>query len=146
MWKGILSGWDIFHHHLKLVVGLGTLTIWHDHWCGDIPLKVMFPVLFSCFSSQSASVASCLYASTDGAGRSWNITFIRDFNDWEIEEVLAFFTFIHANIPTTLDPDSLFWKLHHHGKFDVKSFYHALVGHSAISFPWRAIWRVKAPL
>uniref|UniRef100_A0A2N9G8A9 Reverse transcriptase zinc-binding domain-containing protein n=1 Tax=Fagus sylvatica TaxID=28930 RepID=A0A2N9G8A9_FAGSY len=146
LWKGILSRWDIFHHHVKLVAGLGSRTLfWHDHWCGDIPLKVRFPVLFSCSSSQSASVASCLYSSNDGAGRSWNITFIRDFNDWEIEEVLAFFTFIHANVPTTLDPDSLSWKLRLHGKFDVKSFYHALAGHSAISFPWRAIWRVKAP-
>ena len=144
LWKGILSGWDIFHHHLKLVAGLGTRTLfWHDRWCGDIPLKVMFPMLFSCSSSQSALVASCLYASIDGAGRSWNITFIQDFNDWEIEEVLAFFTFILANIPTTLDLDSLFWKLCHHGKFDVKSFYHALAGHSTISFPWRAIWRSK---
>ena len=144
LWKGILSGWDIFHHHFKLVAGLGTRTLfWHDRWCGDIPLKVMFPMLFSCSSSQSALVASCLYASTDGAGRSWNITFIQDFNDWEIEEVLAFFTFILANIPTTLDLDSLFWKLCHHGKFDVKSFYHALAGHSTISFPWRAIWRSK---
>uniref|UniRef100_A0A2N9EUT4 Uncharacterized protein n=1 Tax=Fagus sylvatica TaxID=28930 RepID=A0A2N9EUT4_FAGSY len=108
LWKGILSGWANFHHQVKLVAGLGTrILFWHDHWCGDIPLKVRFPVLFSCSSSQSASVASCMYSSSDGAGRSWNITFIRDFNDWEIEEVLAFFTFIHANIPTTLDPDSL---------------------------------------
>ena len=61
LWKGILSGWDIFHHHLKLVAGLGTRTLfWHDRWCGDIPLKVMFPMLFSCSSSQSALVASCL--------------------------------------------------------------------------------------
>ena len=27
----------------------------------------------------------------------------------------------------------------------MKSFYRALAGHFAIYFPWRAIWRVKAP-
>ena len=69
VWKGIFSGWDVFHHHLQLVVGLGTRTrFWHDNWCGDIPLKVMFPVLFSCSSSQAASVASCLSASSVGVG------------------------------------------------------------------------------
>ena len=78
VWKGIFSGWDIFHPHLKLVAGLGMRTLfWHDNWGGDIPLKVMFPVLFSCSSSQAASVASCLSASNVGVGRTWNITFIR---------------------------------------------------------------------
>lgn len=33
-----------------------------------------------------------------GGGRVWNITFIQDFNDWEVEEVNAFFTFIHLKI------------------------------------------------
>jgi hypothetical protein len=104
VWKGILSGWDVFQHHVELVAGLGSrILFWHDSWCGDIPLKVMFPVLFSCSSSQSASVASCLSSSFGGAGRVWNITFIRDFNDWEVEEVLAFFNFIESKIPATLD-------------------------------------------
>ena len=31
VWKGILSGWDVFHQHLKLVAGLGTrILFWHD--------------------------------------------------------------------------------------------------------------------
>ena len=123
-----------------------TILFWHDNWCGDIPLKVvMFPVLFSCSSSQSASVASCLSDSIGGAGRVWNIAFIRDFNDWEVEEVLAFFNFIESKIPATLDSDSMLWKLRQHGRFDVKSFYQALDSPSTIVFPWRAIWRVKAP-
>jgi hypothetical protein len=146
VWRGILSGWDVFHQHLQLVAGLGSQVLfWHDNWCGDVPLKVLFPVLFSCSSSQSASVASCLTPSNAGAGRMWNVTFIRDFNDWEFEEVLAFFSFIQSKIPATLDSDFSLWKLHQHGNFDVKSFYHAIDNHSAVSFPWRAIWKVKAP-
>jgi hypothetical protein len=37
------------------------------------------------------------------------------------------------------------WKLRQHGNFDVKSFYHALDVRSELSFPWRPIWKVKAP-
>jgi hypothetical protein len=71
--------------------------------------------------------------------------FVRDFNDWEVEEVLAFFNFIHSKLPAGLDPDCMHWKLRQHGEFDVKSFYHALDVKLDIKFPWKAIWRVKAP-
>ena len=59
--------------------------------------------------------------------------------------MLEFFTFIHSKIPAGLDPDSMCWKLRQHGNFDVKSFYHALDVRSELSFPWKAIWKVKAP-
>jgi len=29
--------------------------------------------------------------------------------------------------------------------FEVKTLYQALVCHEAVSFPWKGIWRVKAP-
>uniref|UniRef100_A0A2N9FG38 Reverse transcriptase domain-containing protein n=1 Tax=Fagus sylvatica TaxID=28930 RepID=A0A2N9FG38_FAGSY len=62
-----------------------------------------------------------------------------------VEEVLAFINFIHSKIPVDLAPDSISWKLRQNGEFDVKSFYHALDVKVDIKFPWRAIWRVKAP-
>ena len=80
-----------------------------------------------------------------GEGRVWNITFIQDFNDWEVEEVLAFFTFTHLKTPASVNPDTMRWKLRHHGVFDAKSLYHALDGKNDFKFPWKAIWRVKAP-
>ena len=55
-------------------------------------LKTMFSVLFACSSSRDASLASCLTNSGVNEGRVWNITFIRDFNDWEVKEVLLFST------------------------------------------------------
>ncbi len=59
--------------------------------------------------------------------------------------MLAFINFIHSKIPVDLAPDSISWKLRQNGEFDVKSFYHALDVKVDIKFPWRAIWRVKAP-
>ncbi len=80
LWKGILFGWDFFKQHVELVAGMGDrIRFWHDHWCGSVPLKTLFPVLFSCSASRDASIASSL--SGVSGDRTWNITFIRDFND-----------------------------------------------------------------
>uniref|UniRef100_A0A2N9FDH1 Reverse transcriptase domain-containing protein n=1 Tax=Fagus sylvatica TaxID=28930 RepID=A0A2N9FDH1_FAGSY len=146
LWKGIFSGWDSFHQQVELVAGLGNrIRFWHDIWCGDAPLKALFPLLFACSTDQSTYIDSRLLSSGVGEGRTWNITFFRDFNDWEVDEVLAFFTFIHSKIPAGLNPDSMRWKLRQHGEFDVKSLYHALDVKIDIKFPWKAIWRAKVP-
>jgi hypothetical protein len=105
----------------------------------------MFPVLFGCSSNKDAFIASLLTRISDGASRVWNITFIREFNDWEIEEVLTFFNFIQCKIPGREVPDAMRWKPCKHGLFDTRSFYHALRGNNEIKFPWKSNWGVKAP-
>uniref|UniRef100_A0A2N9FZT4 Reverse transcriptase domain-containing protein n=1 Tax=Fagus sylvatica TaxID=28930 RepID=A0A2N9FZT4_FAGSY len=102
-------------------------------------------VMFSCSSDKSASLASVLSRSDEGAQRVWNFSFIQDFNDWEMDEVLTFFNLIHSKIPRHEGPDVMKWSLRQHGRFGSKSFYQALIGQSNIHFPWKAIWRVKAP-
>ena len=117
----------------------------HDKWCGDVTLKNMFPVLYACSTSQNASLASCLISSSVGEARVWHLSFIRDFNDWEVEEILAFFKFIQSKIPCHVEPNEMRWKHHSSRVFDTKSFYQAIAGKQDIKFPWKAIWRVKAP-
>uniref|UniRef100_A0A2N9GQ21 Reverse transcriptase domain-containing protein n=1 Tax=Fagus sylvatica TaxID=28930 RepID=A0A2N9GQ21_FAGSY len=90
LWKGIMLGRDLFSQHIELIPG----------------------------QDKSASLASVLSRSDEGVQRVWNFSFIRDFNDWEMDE---------------------------HGRFGSKSFYQAFIGQSNIQFPWKAIWRVKAP-
>ncbi len=108
LWKGIFLGWDLFNQQMELVAGLGNrIRFWHDKWCGDAPLNALFPSLFACSISQSASIDSCLLSSGVGEGKSWNITFLRDFNDWEVDEVLAFFTFIYSKILVGVNQDSM---------------------------------------
>uniref|UniRef100_A0A2N9ESH0 Reverse transcriptase zinc-binding domain-containing protein n=1 Tax=Fagus sylvatica TaxID=28930 RepID=A0A2N9ESH0_FAGSY len=146
LWKGILSGWDFFHHHVELAAGLGNrIRFWHDNWCGNVPLKSKFPVLFACAVAKDASIASSLVSSGSNGGRTWDILFTRDFNDWEVAQVLTFFNFIHSRIPTSVGPDTMHWKPRKHGVFDTKSFYQVIDGAQDINFPWKAIWRVKAP-
>uniref|UniRef100_A0A2N9FD38 SMP-LTD domain-containing protein n=1 Tax=Fagus sylvatica TaxID=28930 RepID=A0A2N9FD38_FAGSY len=146
LWKGIMLGRDLFSQHIELIPGQGNrILFWHDSWCGMTPLKSLFPVMFSCSSDKSASLASVLSRSDEGARRVWNFSFIRDFNDWEMDEVLTFFNLIHSKIPRHEGPDVMKWSLRQHGRFGSKSFYQALIGQSNIHFPWKAIWRVKAP-
>jgi hypothetical protein len=102
-------------------------------------------VLFSCSSNKTVSIESLFIKPVEGGVRVWNFSFIRDFNNWEMDEVLNFFTFIHPKIPNNEGPDIMRWTLRKYGRFDAKSFYLALSGKFDIIFPWKAIWRVKAP-
>ena len=62
-----------------------------------------------------------------------------------MEEVLSFFNLIHSKIPNNEGADVMKCTLSKRGRFEAKSFYQTLIGKSAIHFPWKAIWRVKAP-
>jgi hypothetical protein len=42
--------------------------------------------------------------------------------------------------------DKLCWTHSKRELFDVKSYYNVLVPHNSIHFPWKSIWRNKAPL
>ena len=146
LWKGIMLGRDKFRSHIELVAGRGDRVLfWHDIWCCGIPLKSLFLVLCSCASNKTASIESLLIRPVEGGGRVWNLTFTRNFNDWEMDEVLNCFTFIHSKTPPNEDPDVLRWTPRQHGRFKAKSFYQVLSGKVDITFPWKAIWRVKAP-
>ena len=106
---------------------------------------VLFPTLFTCTSNREAVLTS-----PDSRGvREWKISFVRDFNDWEVDLVAEFFHFLHShNVPsaaTSLAPDGLRWKLCKDGVFTSCSFYYALIDRRGVRFPWKSIWRVKAP-
>ena len=49
-----------------------------------------------------------------------------------------------SNLPPTENGDRVKWKLKN-GDFDICSFYNKLRGPLPIIFPWKGIWRVKAP-
>jgi hypothetical protein len=38
------EGMECFAHHMRYDVGDGSILLfWHDMWCGELPLKVLFP-------------------------------------------------------------------------------------------------------
>ena len=74
----------------------------------------------------------------------WNVRFIRDFNDWEMDEGLHFLRILGANTPPMDVGDWMRWKLKPNGVFDIWSFYNKLRDSPSTVFPWKAIWRAKA--
>ena len=56
--------------------------------------------------------------------------------------------FLHtlgSNLPHSEHGDRMIWKLSKKGDFNVRSFYDKFRGLLPIIFPWKGIWKVKAP-
>jgi hypothetical protein len=80
----------------------------------------------------------------DGVAR-WNVVFTRYAQDWEVKMVLSFYEQLYSTRIRHGEVDRLVWNLSKRRSFEVKTFYRALACQEAVSFPWKGIWRVKAP-
>uniref|UniRef100_A0A2N9GN59 Reverse transcriptase domain-containing protein n=1 Tax=Fagus sylvatica TaxID=28930 RepID=A0A2N9GN59_FAGSY len=146
VWKGIVLGWDDYFQHIEFVVGLGNrIRFWQDKWCEDMALMDRFPTLYACSAQREVTIAAVLMRPAAGGPCEWNVTFGRDFNDWEIDLVVDFFQLLASKTPTNEGPDRLRWKGRKDGVFTSRSFYHALTDRPGVPFPWKGIWAVKAP-
>jgi hypothetical protein len=48
LWKYIKRGWRIFSSHIRFDLGDGMrIRFWDDVWCGEVCLKIAFPVLYN---------------------------------------------------------------------------------------------------
>jgi hypothetical protein len=70
------------------------VSLWHDRWCSDRSLKEIFPGLFGCSLTQEDTIGPALVPQGIGQPRRWNIRFGRGFNDWELDQVVAFFSLL----------------------------------------------------
>jgi hypothetical protein len=146
LWRHIRKWWEVFSTHIGFEVGLGTrVSFWHDNWCSDRPLKELFPRLYGFSLNQEATVASVLVSQGDDQSHGWNVTFGRDFNDWELDQVVDFFSLLHSHTPRGVEVDKLVWRPSWKGIFEARSFCHVLHVTPTICFPWKCIWGVKAP-
>jgi hypothetical protein len=140
--------WTLDRHNVKLGRLFSACGVcgWSRHkWCGDATLMALLPNLFAYSSNREATIDNDL-TSTDFRGvREWNVTFVRDFNDWGVDVVVEFFQFLHSHTTPITAPDGLHWKLCKDGVFASRSFYYALNARMGVSFPWKSIWMVKAP-
>jgi len=61
VWKFIRRGWDNVAKYLRFDVGEGShIRFWHDLWCGNRPLKLCYPALYSIARSSYAWVVDNL--------------------------------------------------------------------------------------
>lgn len=75
----------------------------------------------------------------------WNISFTRATQDWEMNSFADFYSLLYSIKPNNVQEDGLWWVPAGKGVFSICSFYKALTQDSNIRFPWRWIWRHKAP-
>ena len=86
VWKEILkeAGWC--WDNLVFKVGKGNkIRFWTDMWCGDSALSQRFPHLYI-LAAHRNEIVEDMWDQNVGEG-GWNLRFIRDFNDWEVEMV-----------------------------------------------------------
>ena len=62
-----------------------------------------------------------------------------------MDEELHFLRILGANTPPMEAGDQMRWKLKPNGVFDIQSYYNKLRDSLSTVFPWKVIWRVKAP-
>lgn len=73
LWKCIRGGgWDGFAHHVRYGVGDGSKVLfWHDVRYGEIPLKNLFPELFTIVCGKDSWVEENMQ--TQNGNILWNI-------------------------------------------------------------------------
>jgi hypothetical protein len=59
--------------------------------------------------------------------------------------ILSFFDRIYSSYVRYGEGDRLVWNPSKKGFFEVSSYYEVLIRRNGPSFPWKSIWRVKAP-
>ena len=124
-------------------MGKGTkVRFWTDHWCGNAALSQIFPLLFELAAHRNATVNE-VWDPSFGQG-SWNISFSRDFNDWEVDLVGSLLSMLR-DYKISSEEDSVFWKGGGSGIFRVKEAYNLLVASNDIVFPKKCIWVDKVP-
>jgi hypothetical protein len=144
VWKHIWRGWDKFRNFLCFEVAVGShVSFWHNWWCRDRSLKQCFPVLFSIVRNKDAMVANNLVVQNGVI--QLNVIFTHPVPEWEMEMVLSFFAQLYSISIRHGEDDRLVWSLSKRGLFEVKSYYEVLNRKDGPSFPWKSIWRVKAP-
>jgi hypothetical protein len=144
VWKSIRRGWDAFAAHVRYEIGNGSkVQFWHDLWCGEIPLKILFPELFLIARGKDAWVEENMQRQNGII--LWNILFSRPVHDWEVEAVSRFFEMLYTLKIRNEGEDKMCWNPGRKKSFEVKSYYKVLSSPIQSSFPWKSIWKVGPP-
>ena len=74
----------------------------------------------------------------------WNLNFLRDFNDWELDTVGDLLHMLRGHRPS-LEEDSILWRQGRNGQFRVKEAYSLLTNSNDTGFPSSSIWVARVP-
>jgi len=120
--KFIRRGWDNVAKYLRFEVGDGShIHFWHDLWCGDKPLKLCYPALYSIARSPDAWVVDNL--SVVKGVVHWNVLFTRYAQDWEVEMVMSFYEQLYSTRVRHGEVERVVWNLSKRRNFEVITFF-----------------------
>jgi hypothetical protein len=70
----------LLYSHIKLILGNGSrIRFWDDMWCGEVPLKEAFLVLYDIAYDKDAHVADHLVVVS--GSYQWDVSFFRVAHD-----------------------------------------------------------------
>lgn len=128
----------------KKCVGNGQQTLfWYELWVTDLPLKVVFPRLFSIAANQLATVASL--ESWDRCGWVWSFSWNRALRPRDIGECNSLQKLLDKAYLSLDNNDTHVWTRQHSRSFLVKSFCFKLakkstsLHHDATKGIWRGL-------
>ena len=105
-------------------------------------LSQNFPHLFTLAAHRKATMEEMWDQNFGGGG--WNLRFIRDFTDWELDMVGNLLHELRGH-SITPEEDSVFWKVGGNGQFRVKEVYSLLDGPLTVAFQKNKIWVERVP-
>jgi hypothetical protein len=80
-----------------------------------------------------------------GGSTQWNVSFVREAHDWEVDVFASFFQVLHSSRVNRDRADRLWWVSSKKGLFKVKSFFSSLTCSGDSRFPWKCVWQTQAP-
>ena len=107
LWKCIKMIWDKFLLNIQFDVSLGNRIQLHDYWWGEQLLRVVYLLFYDNSINWEASMESMLVRQVTGKRRHWDVRFIQDFNDWELDMVASFLHCLDSHIPNREDGSQL---------------------------------------
>jgi hypothetical protein len=150
VWDGVMEkykeGLGKFSSHTRFEVGEDStiVSVWHDMWCGDRPLKEVFLELYSIVSVKDASMVD--YLELSSYSHKWNLSFIRASHDWKVYFFTSFFNLLYSIRFRWGGEDKFRWAPSKRGMFNVRSLYNVLVPHDSTRLTWNSIWQNKTSL
>lgn len=106
-------------------------------------LKRAFPDLFILATDKNCVVSSV--GQMEDGRTVWNPMFRRHLQDWEVNSCLLFFDRIYSQQIGRCREDMVRWEGDRGNKFSVKSYYSLLSGKEDSGFPWKSVWKTRAP-
>jgi hypothetical protein len=82
---------------------------------------------------------------THGPNIHWDVRDFREAQDWEIDLIAKFMDLLYSVNIRHEEADAICWCPSSRKIFEVNSFYKLLQPAAAQSFPWKKVWRSRAP-